>query len=107
MTSSHKLGLLLILVGLAWGLYLIRLSVVFEETKHRESETLKRRIIELSKEYITALSKEHALDKVEVPKEGRSMHPREFFAQFLSSLIYLLSLLASSVLMRCKRHICR
>ena len=82
MTSSHKLGFFMILVGLAWGLYLIRLTVVFEETKHRESDNLKRRIIELSKQYITALSKEHALDKVDVPAEGRSMHPREFLFHF-------------------------
>jgi len=77
MTSSHKLGFFLILLGLVWGLYLLRLTIVFEESKHRESDNLKRRIIELSKQYITALSKEHALDKVDVPAEARSTHSVE------------------------------
>ena len=75
MTTSHKLGFFLILVGLAWGLYLLRLTVVFEESRHRESDILKARIIELSKNYISALSKEHALESVETPLGGRSLQP--------------------------------
>lgn len=77
MTTSHKLGFFLILVGLAWGLYLLRLTVVFEESRHRESDILKARIIELSKNYISALSKEHALESVETPLGGRSLQPSE------------------------------
>ena len=77
MATSHKLGFFLILVGLAWGLYLLRLTIVFEESKHRESDILKARIIELSKNYIAALSKEHALDKA--PLEGRSLQPCELY----------------------------
>ena len=83
MTSSHKLGFFLILLGLVWGLYLLRLTIVFEESKHRESDNLKRRIIELSKQYITALSKEHALDKVDVPVEAKSTHSGELVLQLL------------------------
>lgn len=72
--TSHKLGFFLILIGVAWGLYLLRLTIVFEESKQRESDILKTKIIELSKNYIAALSKEHALEQMGPPLGGRDVH---------------------------------
>ncbi|XP_065051620.1 alpha-1,6-mannosylglycoprotein 6-beta-N-acetylglucosaminyltransferase A-like [Rhopilema esculentum] len=77
LATSHKLGFLLILLGLAWGLYLLRLTVVYEESQHRESDVLKQRIIELSKNYISALAKEHTFNHIGPPLEGRSLEPSE------------------------------
>ena len=82
LATSHKLGFLLILLGLAWGLYLLRLTVVYEESQHRESDVLKQRIIELSKNYISALAKEHTFNHIGPPLEGRSLEPCEYLMEF-------------------------
>ena len=84
LATSHKLGLFLIVLGITWGLYLLRLTVVFEESQHRESDILKARIIELSKNYISALSKEHTLEHLGAPLEGRSLEPCKYDCHFLS-----------------------
>ena len=86
LATSHKLGLFLIVLGITWGLYLLRLTVVFEESQHKESDILKARIIELSKNYISALSKEHTLKHLGAPLEGRSLEPCKYNCHFFSLL---------------------
>eukprot|EP00794_Sanderia_malayensis_P017569 gene17569-19321_t len=73
--TSHKLGFFLIILGLVWGFYLIRLTSVYEQGHHKESELLKSKIVDLSKKYIEALSKEHALEQLSYNKVGKSHTP--------------------------------
>ncbi len=70
--SSHKLGFCLIALGLVWGFYLLRLTAVYELKQQKESEVLKSRIIDLSKKYIAAMSKEQTLEHIDMVGPGRS-----------------------------------
>ena len=56
--NAQKLGFFLIILGLVWGMYLLRLTLLVEDNRKSESDILKKQIIELSKRYIKALAKE-------------------------------------------------
>lgn len=56
--TSHRLGIILIVLSLVWGMYLIQLQL---NDKRSQSEYLKQKIIALSKEYIDAIAKEKGL----------------------------------------------
>ena len=59
--SSHNLGMFLIVIGLVYGFYLIRMTFIMDPKD--ETEYLKKEIIKLSKKYITALSKTNGIDE--------------------------------------------
>ncbi|CAH3119298.1 unnamed protein product [Porites lobata] len=67
--SSHRLGVILIVLSFVWGMYLIHIQI---NDRKSQSEFLKAKIIALSKEYIDAVAKEKGLtadsdvDNVEV-----------------------------------------
>ncbi|XP_073230244.1 alpha-1,6-mannosylglycoprotein 6-beta-N-acetylglucosaminyltransferase A-like [Porites lutea] len=67
--SSHRLGVILIVLSFVWGMYLIHVQI---NDRKSQSEFLKAKIIALSKEYIDAVAKEKGLtadsdvDNVEV-----------------------------------------
>ena len=56
--SSHRLGVILIVLSFVWGMYLIQVQI---NDRQSQSEYLKSKIIELSKEYIDAVAKEKGL----------------------------------------------
>ena len=56
--TSHRLGIILIVLSLVWGMYLIQLQL---NDRRSQSEYLKEKIIALSKEYIDAIAKEKGL----------------------------------------------
>ena len=59
--SSHRIGIILIVLSFVWGMYLIRIQI---NDKQSQSDYLKRKIIVLSQEYIEALAKEKGLHAV-------------------------------------------
>lgn len=56
--SSHRLGVILIVLSFVWGMYLIHVQI---NDRKSQSEFLKAKIIALSKEYIDAVAKEKGL----------------------------------------------
>lgn len=56
--TSHRLGVILIVLSLLWGMYLIQVQI---NDRKSQSEYLKTKIISLSKEYIDAIAKEKGL----------------------------------------------
>lgn len=56
--SSHRLGVILIVLSFVWGMYLIHIQI---NDRKSQSEFLKAKIIALSKEYIDAVAKEKGL----------------------------------------------
>ena len=61
--TSHRLGIILIVLSLVWGMYLIQLQL---NDRRSQSEYLKQKIIALSKEYIDAIAKEKGLYTTEL-----------------------------------------
>lgn len=57
--SSHRIGIILIVLSFVWGMYLIRIQL---NDRQSQSEFLKAKIIALSKEYIDAIAKEKGLN---------------------------------------------
>ncbi|KAM9385600.1 coiled-coil domain-containing protein 126 isoform 1-T2 [Pholidichthys leucotaenia] len=53
---SQKLGVLLLLFGLAWGLMLLRYTV--QQPRHESSAELREQILELSHRYVKVLTEE-------------------------------------------------
>ena len=76
--NSQKIGFFLILLVIVWGFYLLRLTALYDEGKHRDSAALKTKIIELSKKYIATLSREHTIAQLDAPLDGRSLKPCEW-----------------------------
>ena len=56
--SSHRLGVVLIVLSFVWGMYLIQIQL---NDRKSQSDYLKAKIISLSKEYIDAVAKEKGL----------------------------------------------
>lgn len=61
--TSHRLGIILIILSLVWGMYLIQIQL---NDRQSQSEYLKQKIIELSKDYIDAVAKEKGLRATEL-----------------------------------------
>lgn len=61
--TSHRLGIILIVLSLVWGMYLIQIQL---NDRQSQSEYLKKKIIALSKEYIDAVAKEKGLYSTEL-----------------------------------------
>ncbi|KXJ25526.1 Alpha-1,6-mannosylglycoprotein 6-beta-N-acetylglucosaminyltransferase A [Exaiptasia diaphana] len=57
--TPQRIGIILILLSLVWGLYLMKIQL---EERTSQPEYLKARIIELSREYIQALARAKNLD---------------------------------------------
>lgn len=54
---SQKLSVLLLLFGLAWGLMLLRYTV--QQPRHQSSSELREQILQLSRQYVRALTEEN------------------------------------------------
>ncbi|XP_061838488.1 coiled-coil domain-containing protein 126 [Nerophis lumbriciformis] len=54
---SHKLSVLLLLFGLAWGLLLLRYTL--QQPRHQTSAQLRQQILELSRRYVKVLTEEN------------------------------------------------
>ncbi|XP_013866697.1 coiled-coil domain-containing protein 126 [Austrofundulus limnaeus] len=54
---SQKLGVLLLVFGLAWGLMLLRYTV--QRPRHQSSAELREQILELSRRYVKVLTEEN------------------------------------------------
>lgn len=54
---SQKLGVLLLIFGLAWGLMLLRYTV--QQPRHQSSAELREQILELSRRYVKVLTEEN------------------------------------------------
>ena len=54
---SQKLSGLLIILGLAWGLMLLRYTV--QQPRHKSSGELRQQILELSRRYVKVLNEEN------------------------------------------------
>ncbi|XP_017276337.1 coiled-coil domain-containing protein 126 [Kryptolebias marmoratus] len=54
---SQKLGVLLLVFGLAWGLMLLRYTV--QQPRHQSSAELREQILELSRRYVKVLTEEN------------------------------------------------
>lgn len=67
--SSHRLGVILIVLSFVWGMYLIRIQI---NDRKSQSEFLKAKIIALSKEYIDAVAKEKGLTAVSDVDNGKN-----------------------------------
>lgn len=66
--TSHRLGVILIVLSLVWGIYLIQIQI---NEKQSQSEFLKTKIIALSKEYIDAVAKEKGLYSMQLEDDGK------------------------------------
>lgn len=53
---SHRLSLLLVVLGLAWGLMLLRYTV--QQPRHQSSAEIRQQILELSHRYVRVLREE-------------------------------------------------
>ena len=81
--TSHRLGIILIVLSLVWGMYLIQLQL---NDRRSQSEYLKQKIIALSKEYIDAIAKEKGLYTTEL---GDSDNGKKLIMTCLTSCILL------------------
>lgn len=66
--SSHRIGIILIVLSFVWGMYLIRIQL---NDRQSQSEFLKAKIIALSKEYIDAIAKEKGLNALGDYDDGK------------------------------------
>uniref|UniRef100_A0A8C6U9R2 Coiled-coil domain containing 126 n=1 Tax=Neogobius melanostomus TaxID=47308 RepID=A0A8C6U9R2_9GOBI len=55
-SMSHRLSLLLVVLGLAWGLMLLRYTV--QQPRHQSSAEIRQQILELSHRYVRVLREE-------------------------------------------------
>lgn len=55
-SMSHRLSLLLVVLGLAWGLMLLRYTV--QQPRHQSSAEIRQQILELSHRYVKVLREE-------------------------------------------------
>lgn len=55
-SMSHRLGLVLVLLGLVWGLMLLRYTV--QQPRHQSSAEIRQQILELSHRYVRVLREE-------------------------------------------------
>jgi len=56
---SQKLSALLVVLGLAWGLMLLRYTL--QQPRHQSSAELRQEILELSRRYVKVLTEENQL----------------------------------------------
>lgn len=67
--SSHRIGVILIMLSFVWGMYLIQMQI---SDRKSQSEYLKTKIIALSKEYIDAVAKEKGLSLIGDADNGKT-----------------------------------
>ena len=85
--TSHRLGIILIVLSLVWGMYLIRIQL---NDRRSQSEYLKQKIITLSKEYIDAIAKEKGLYTTELGESdnGKKCRLPVFFQFACARIVY-------------------
>lgn len=85
--TSHRLGIILIVLSLVWGMYLIHVQL---NDRRSQSEYLKEKIITLSKEYIDAIAKEKGLYTTELgdSDNGKKCRLPVFFQFACARIIY-------------------
>ncbi|XP_031559579.1 alpha-1,6-mannosylglycoprotein 6-beta-N-acetylglucosaminyltransferase A-like [Actinia tenebrosa] len=96
--TSHRVGVILILLSFIWGLYLIKIQL---DERSSQPDYLKARIIQLSREYIKALAREKSLGGIDgqVPKDVEDM--KKATAVLLQSMmdrIHILEIQVESVI---------